>query len=282
MIVNSDLSPCSHLFGVSGAGKTRLSLDGLCHNWGFYISCRSGRGPACGSDDFTVATEILTSMSTTDISTNADRVFAMLLCARIFIFRRFMQQIPSSAGVTTARRRWVLAQVLPPRLNHEDDDLFVKVLRSLRHADTEIMLKMARGTLREITAKRRDFFPAGATETLRLFVVIDEAQVAADHLSAYFRPTTGTDLRPVLREMYRLFQVSGIFVGIILAGTGLSMKIASLSEKRVEPRVFTDFGYFTKDKPSQIAYIRRYLTLSDNNISDQRLLERMTYWFSGR
>ncbi|KAF8241169.1 hypothetical protein L208DRAFT_1383632, partial [Tricholoma matsutake] len=29
-----------HLFAASGSGKTRLSLEGLCHHWGFYISCR--------------------------------------------------------------------------------------------------------------------------------------------------------------------------------------------------------------------------------------------------
>lgn len=53
-------------------------------------------------------------------------------------------------------------------------------------------------------------------------------------------------------------------------------------DQGMQPLVFTDIGSFTGDAYSQVAYIRRYLTLSDYNISDQRLLERMVYWFSGR
>ncbi|KAF8521634.1 hypothetical protein BU17DRAFT_45625 [Hysterangium stoloniferum] len=81
--------------------------------------------------------------------------------------------------------------------------------------------------------KRKDLFPAAFT---RLFIVIDEAQVAADHLKEYFRSGTRSDLRPILREMYKFFLRSGIFSGIILSGTGLSMEmvknaVGSLSAK---------------------------------------------------
>jgi hypothetical protein len=300
-IVNSNLTLSRHLFGVSGSGKTRLSLDGLCQNWGLYISCRTKRGPASGSDDFKAVTEMLQSMSTwhqgtsaADIFKNADaadRAFAMLLCARVFVLKQLVQRLPVDTDAIVARRRWILAQVLPPRLTFEDDDLFVKVLRDLQHADTKIMLGIIRSTLRALTTERRDLFPVGSNTPL--FVVIDEAQVAADHLKKFFRSTTGTDLRSILREMYRFFQASGIFAGIILSGTGLSMKMvkdavgsfsfsAKQVDKRMQPRVFTDIGRFTRDNPSQVVYIRRYLTLSDDDISDQRLLERMVYWFSGR
>jgi hypothetical protein len=80
-----------------------------------------------------------------------------------------------------------------------------------------------------------------------LFVVIDEAQAAADDLQDFFHSGSGTDPRPVLREMHSFFQTFGIFAGIILSGTGLSMKIVqdavgSVSAKQVDqgmhPRVF--------------------------------------------
>ena len=299
-IINSNLAHSSHLFGVSGSGKTRLSLDGLCQNWGLYISCRAKRGPGSGSDDFKVATELLLSMSTwhhditsANISQNRDaahRVFAMLLCARFFILEQFVRHLPVDTNITVARRRWMLAQVMPPRLMFEDDDLFVKLLRDLRFGDTKIMLLIIRSTLRDLTTKRRDLFPLERGDT-PLFVVIDEAQVAADDLQDFFRYGSGTDPRPILREMYNFFHTSGIFAGIILSGTGLSMKtvkdtVGSFSAKQVDqrmhPRVFTDIGRFTRDNSSQEVYIRRYLTLADDNISDQRLLERMAYWFSGR
>jgi len=98
-----------------------------------------------------------------------------------------------------------------------------------------------------------------------LFVVIDEAQVAADYLKDYFPSTTGTNLRPILREMYQFFRSSGIFAGIILSGTALSMKMlkdeVGSSAKWVgiseHPRVFTDIGRFTREDSSQMIYIRR-------------------------
>jgi hypothetical protein len=226
-------------------------------------------------------------ISSANISKNAEaahRAFVMLICARVFILKQLVQHLPVGTNATLARRRWILAQILPPHLAFQPDDLFVKVLRDLRGADTMIMLRIIRSTLFDLTTKRRDLFPGGSDTPL--FVVIDEAQVPADDLKDFFRSGSG-EPRPVLREMYGFFKTSGLFAGIILSGTGLSMKmvkdaVGSFSSKKVNerkhPRVFTDIGRFTRDDSSQMVYIRRYL----GDISDQRLLERMAYWFSGR
>lgn len=203
-IVNTEFVLSSHLFSVSGSGKTRLSLDGLCQNWGLYISCRPTRGPASGSDDFKVATDMLQGMSTWDNGENpedvlknaqaADRTFTMLLCARIFILKQLVQRLPVNTDVMVARRRWVLVQALPPSLDFgwPSSDLFVIVLRSLRYTSTNIMRQIIRSLLVVITDKR-DWFPEGPRTAL--FVVIDEVQVAADNLKEYFRSTTRTDMR---------------------------------------------------------------------------------------
>ncbi|KAF8512031.1 hypothetical protein BU17DRAFT_11549, partial [Hysterangium stoloniferum] len=251
-------------------------------------------GPASGSKDLEVATEkilpILSTWHTGEIDENAtaaDRVFAMLLCARVLILKQFVQHVPVNTGATLARRRWVLAQVLLPSLNFQDEDLFVRVLWTLRSADTQIMRSIIASTLSELTTNRNDLFPEGSWTPL--FVVIDEGQVAADNLKEYFRSDIGTDMHPILREMYRFFLNTQLFTGFILSGTGLSMKmvkdaVGSVSAKNAAgsgTRVFTDIGRFTRDDSSQLDYIRRYLTLSDNN-SDRRLLEHMVYWFSGR
>ncbi|KAF8521957.1 hypothetical protein BU17DRAFT_64682 [Hysterangium stoloniferum] len=261
-----------HLFGVSGSGKTRLALEGLCLNWGLYISCISTRGSASGSKDFEVATEEMlptlgTLPSLSFWSGATDRVSAMLLCARIFILKQFVQHIPVNTDATLARRRWVLAQVLPPHLDFWGDDLFVRVLRTLQHADMQII---------ELKTKRKDLFPDGRDTSL--FVVIDEVQVAADNLKEY--SNTGTDMHPILRKIF--------FTGFILSGTGLSMNMVDdvgTAFAKCVPfsglGVFTDIGRFTKDGSSQLDYICRHLTLSDND-SDRQLLERMMYWFSGR
>lgn len=217
----------------------------------------------------------------------ANRAFAMLLCARIFVLKQFVRYLPDNTDPTVARRRWVLAQVLPPRLGASEWDLFVRVLQSVRAGRTEIMRLFYVDTVTALTTTRPDLFPLGRATPM--FVVIDEAQVAANHLK-FFPSTTGDELRPALREMYSFFVTTQLFTGIILAGTGLSMDVVkdavgSVSAKEVgrrQPLVFTNIGWFGTHVPSQVEYIRRYLTLSESNVSDRRLLERILYWFSGR
>jgi hypothetical protein len=190
----------SHLFAISGGGKTRLSLDGLCHNWGIYISCRADR-PASGSGDFAAAAKMLATMGSWNqkdlnaadtFARNADaaeRVFAMLLCARIFILHQFLQEVPGGTTLLDARRRWVLAQALPA--TYQGDDVFVRVITALRNGDTSVM--------RRITWKTRTAFsttyPVLFTTKERLFVVID-----------------GSGNRPILREMYKFFNSMQMFV----------------------------------------------------------------------
>lgn len=284
----------THLFNVSGSGKTRLALDGLCCHWGFYVSCRTIVGTASGSNDFMVATEMLQSMSSWHADppdsfskrTAACRIFAMLLCARFVILAQLVKQFSANTNIADARRRWVLAQVLPPCLEGHTEDLFVTVLRAFRNADTEIMLRIANELWHDITTTRKDLFPEGKKG---FFIVIDEAQVAANKLNC-FPSTSGSMLHAILREMVQLFQSSRIFNKIILSGTGLSMGMVGdatgcLSAKAVPTlvqQVFSNIGCFKGQDPTQEAYIRRYLTLSDNDISDRRLLERMKLWFSGR
>jgi len=242
-----------------------------------------------GSDDFDVVSELMQGMSawrTNDGKcTAAQRAFSMLLCARVFVLKQFMRYIPKDTDPAVARRRWVFAQVMPPRL--PSGDMFVNVLQSVRAGRKDIMLSIVHATLNAIIIERGDLFPVRTARPL--FVVIDEAQVAADHLKDV-PSATGTDLRPVLRELYSFCLKSHLFTGIILAGTGLLMNmvkkaVGSVSAKKTgkrQPLLFTNVGRFRTDNSSQVDYICRYLTLSENDESDRRLLERMVYWFSGR
>jgi len=290
--VDPNLAFSSHLFGVSGSGKTRLALDGLCHNWGLYISCRSSPGSPSGSGDFAEATLIMQTMSSwrareanpEKAAEAANRTFAMLLCARFFVLKQLVQYLPRDTQPMVARRRWVFAQVLPPRVN--DTDIFVHMLLSLRGGRSDLLQSFMSTTLYALKTIRPSLFPKGFT--IRLFGVIDEAQVAADLLK-YFPSTTGESMRPVLRGMYNSLVMTQFFTGIILAGTGLSMStvktvLSSVSAKydgRAQPLVFSDIGRFGSGYPSQVEYIRRYLSFSDTE-SDRRLLERIVHWFSGR
>jgi hypothetical protein len=305
-MTNPNFASCSHLFAVSGSGKTRLTLEGLCHNWGFYISCQlhDSQNATTGSRDFRMAINIMKSMSKwdkgtgtseADITKNVDvtnRAFAMLICARVFVLRQLLKQLPlkklpTDADAMAARRRWVLVQVLPPSLAFKGD-IFAVVVKSLRSATCDAMLNLARSMLQDITQiVGDDIFPQKL-----LFAVIDEAQVAAVYLKDSFRSfTTGIDMRPVLHAFYSFLWDTEIFRGVVLAGTGLSMKmvkevpstqVAKYMGARQKPIVFVELGRFTKDGTSHVDYIHKYISLSGGSISDQRLVERILYWLSGR
>jgi hypothetical protein len=285
-----------HLFNTSGSGKTRLILDGLCHKWGIYISCRTNDSSKTGGSlDFYAATfEVLPELSTWNIDVSnrlvhnarsADRIFMMLLCARVFILKQLVDRIRPFTDPMTARRRWVFLQALPPIFNMGLDDIFVVVLRSIRAGDTIVMRTFIRSTM-ELVKTRKDLFL-----DRRIFIVLDEAQDAARcHIDCFPSTTQPVEKRQALHELYRVLLSVGIFHGFILSGTGLSMdvvkeSIGSMSVKEMNPnrqsKIFTDTGDFTNPE-SQEAYVRLYLKLSDDNISDRLLLERIKNWFVGR
>ena len=284
------------MFETSGAGKTRLLLEGLCDHWGFYISCFTKDKFVSGSHDFETAVTTLQSMSSwnQNVGKNRDaakRVFAMLLYARAFTLDQFLRRLPDQTDVREARRRWVLLQAMPPRTLDSDRDIFDVLFRSLRDADTDTMLSFIEETPFLLSSQRWDLFPLVEGFRAHYFVIIDEAQEAADHLTEYFRSDTGVDLRPILREFYLILHSSSWARGIILSGTALSTEIAknsigsSAMKQSTRPtgiEFFTDTGRFLDNDPFQREYVLRYLSLSQDNISDARLLERILYWFPGR
>jgi len=213
------------------------------------------------------------------------RAFAMLICARVFVLKCLLEKLPLGTDAVTARRRWVLVQVMPPF--YRTDDIFVTVLQSLRAADKTDMIDHTKSMLNEMTdIVGKDIFP-----TERLFAVVDEAQVAAEYLNESFcSTTTGIDKRPVLHPFYSFLWKSNLFKGVILAGTGLSMKMvrtavssqsAQRQEYRQDPFVFVEVGQFTGNGTDHRAYIEKYLSFGPS-VSDQRLMERILYWFRGR
>ena len=225
----------------------------------------------------------------------ARRVFATLLYTRAFTLDQFVRCLPAQTDARVARRRWVLLQAMPPRVPADcpyqsDRDIFVVLFGSLRNADTNAMLSFINETLFGLS-RRQDLFPLPEGSRTPYFAIIDEAQEAADHLNEYFRSNTGIDLRPILRRLYLFLHSSPWAEGIILSGTGLSMQIVAnpigSSSMRDTGRFmgtqfFTDTGRFLRSEPSQRDYVLRYLSLSKDNISDVRLLERILYWFPGR
>jgi hypothetical protein len=207
----------------------------------------------------------------------AYRSFAMLICARIFVLKCLLEKLPPDTDMETARRRWVLVQAMPPI--DVATDIFVAVLISLRAAVKIDLLDFTESMLKKII--KHQVLP---------FVVVDEAQVAAEYPNESFRNTTGIHTRPVLHPFYSFLWDTRLFQGVILAGTGLSMKmvrtaVSCKSAQRQDysqvPIVFVDVGEFTKNGTDHKTYIEKYLPFSVSAF-DQRLMERILYWFRGR
>ena len=299
-MANPNFAWCSHLFAGPGSGKTRLALEGLCLYWGFYISCGgSPEKPTGGSSDFLMAIQMTKAMTnwngrdrrgSPDSNKNvgmARRVFAMLICARVFVLKRLLEKLPNGTNAKLARQRWVLAQALPPSTKI-GSDIFSVILQalSLCSADTLSLQSLTRSMLQEITKQVGDeVFPSK-----QLFAVIDEAQIAAEYLPTSFCSfTMGIDVRPVLHAFHEFLLENTCIQGVILAGTGLpktmvpaSSRAAQYMNARPKPIVFVEVGRFTKDGRAHEDYIRKYLPLSPTSISDRRLVERILHWFSGR
>jgi hypothetical protein len=292
VIINLSLLLRRHLFSSSGSGKTRLTLDGLCANWGFYISCKSNEAHLSGSSDFETATgDIISRLSSWKKGSGdefyennydcAQRVFTMLLCARVFVMSKLIEKFPPETAVKDARRRWVFLQVMPP-VHRFRGDMFRDVLWTLRSANSADMEDFIKGGFTRM-GSRVDLFPGHE----RFFVVIDEAQVAADALRVFMGPSKKE--RPLLFAVYQFFIRSYFpFTGIIICGTGLSIAMIreatlSLTAKFMKwPNIlFFETGLFDEES-IHTKYIDRYLTLSQNVLSDKRLYERIRRWFPGR
>jgi hypothetical protein len=213
----------------------------------------------------------------------ADRVFAMLFCSRAFTLQKFLHFIPPDADAISVRRRWVFLQVMPPSLWIQD--IFEKIIWSIRAGDTQVMVEYIRATVENLHSSKHSLFPSRA-----FFVVFDEAQDAARCLPESFASTVEpSESRSAFHELYRFSTSVRIFKGFIISGTGLSMdiveaSIASMSAKEIggsyQPNIFVNVGNFL-DKASQEEYVCRHISFSDSP-SDRRLLERITHWFVGR
>ena len=188
----------------------------------------------------------------------AHRAFSMLICARIFVLKCLLESMPPGTSTETARRRWVLIQVMPPS---HIKDIFVAVLESLRAANKTDIMDFAKTMLMDTNTRLGQKILLAP----ELFAVVDEAQAAAEYLNGAFRSTTTvpTEDRPILHPFFSFLWNSEIFSGVILAGTGLSMKMVRTAvasqggarmEYRQDPFVFVEVGRFMKNGKEHEAY----------------------------
>jgi len=139
----------------------------------------------------------------------ARRAFTMLICAHLFVLWHLSKNLPPGTEATVVRKRCVLVQVMPPSIVYpHPNDIFTLVFKSLCHADTKDILRLAKSMLLDMTRMGEGIFPHEL-----LFSVIDKAQVAAEYLDKSSHSlTTGIDNQPVLHPFYRfLYSSRGLY-----------------------------------------------------------------------
>ncbi|EAU81607.2 hypothetical protein CC1G_02623 [Coprinopsis cinerea okayama7 len=288
------------LVNTSGSGKTRILLEGLCQNWGFYFTSLVDSS-LLGSTD--VQNAISTHVPDTpgfraelppagtktyedSLKRNrqiASRVFRQVLLARLLLFHLFVTTMDRSTPPQTLRERWLLLQLQPCLLNPRVWDIFHHLARELSTASDAYLNSQTETLLSEVRSI------LSQDGHMPFFCVLDEAQHAAtQHLPAFRSDHNGAH-RPILREIVRAWesQCAGQGVFMVVAGTGISKDVvdqamASAIMKDSRYRWCSDTGAFDSIEVQQ-RYLRKYFPPKYlGTKSGARLLERVWYWLHGR
>ncbi|KAK7021250.1 hypothetical protein R3P38DRAFT_3271940 [Favolaschia claudopus] len=273
-------------------GKTRLTFEGLCQNWGLYlVGAIDSNG--IGSSDLGYVLERLipreTYGFTTEVSShphaiskNLDithRCLRKLLLCRLLVFSIFAEHVHSVGLKPEHKRLWLLIQALPKSLRCNRillGDIFGTLLLQFRDTDDDHTSDYIAHLL---TNLRRLF-----GDEFHLFLVIDEAQVIFDnpHIDSGYRDADG--YYPVLREivdaLFREFRSSE--ASFVTSGTNIPKSGFTNSPNVHRHRWCSGTGAFDNEDRHR-EYVLRYLPPNySESPAGQALLQLVWGWCRGR
>ncbi|KAK7018436.1 hypothetical protein R3P38DRAFT_3360191 [Favolaschia claudopus] len=199
------------LVNTSGSGKTRLALEGLCRNWGFYFILAQDTNHLGSSDsgpkvhrDVSPTTGFAWDLPDVDsvefwptLRKNIeiiDEQLSRVLLGRLLVFHLY-SEIIASIGITEEhKRQWLLFQLKPELEGHFVTDTFSHLTTYTRLLSKDEVADL----IAAMFSKLRKIHGTG----FHLFYVIDEAQVASHATSSGFQ-RDGQEY-PVLREIIRV------------------------------------------------------------------------------
>lgn len=304
---------CSVLFNTSGAGKTRLVLEGLCKEWGFYFTCNKDASE-CGSYDLdhVLGTDRHGYLSSCGLiehpnddesvrlnEIQAMRCFMAVLFARLMVFQCLLAAYEAQGkSITPAelKKIWLFVQ-LDCRLLADSNcpDSLLELTSLLCYIPTKKvslpshgykMLEECKLFLRTLNSSKK-LLPHEDSQ-VHIFCVIDEVQNAADLFPDAFRGgPLGTDARPVLRALLRIWSIGMHFV---MTGTSLNIEhiqdaLSSTIGKHHGhvDRAITSTGSFIYRDEQIDNYLNHYLpSLYLKSSSGKELSRRAKYWLVGR
>ncbi|KAL1756925.1 hypothetical protein FB107DRAFT_273435 [Schizophyllum commune] len=257
----------------SSTGKTRLLYEGLCKNWGLYVSC-NGKPPRLSSGDILAGIQLadlqeLNGVDATDSAraqiseTNAEQMHDLsirVLLSRLTIFKLYLASLPNARDLEY-RKRWLLLQIAPRHMVREDvfDGLASRL--NILHTTPGYVQRLIEDTLGEIRSS------IGMNEPF--FFVVDDAHAISDQFSEAFgsstclreltRPWEGYDgltmvlsgvpfdMAPFRDASYRLYRLTALFLTSLLMGRLLFPHTLLSAFIAVNARVEPDDSPLTRD-----------------------------------
>ncbi|KAF9979748.1 hypothetical protein BGZ65_006073, partial [Modicella reniformis] len=257
--------PLLPLFGVSGCGKTRTTIEMLSKNWGFYFN---GSGTDWGSSDlhsFLTFVQDEKRYRTHDSESNIHvHILAMaLVLARIMILDHCLN-IAESEGTTFTCKYWMLLQVCFLAMGVKDQfTMLFKEIADMIHlhsVDITTMSAFVRDRFSSLH-RRLTFNTPSQGFGYKILLVIDEAQNLGKEEYGTFvsqkipsEDDSPADLKrpilsPLVHGLYKISADMNMFC-VVPCGTGLSIfDLTWLEDSAPVPKgyqerlgPFTNFG----------------------------------------
>ncbi|KAK7048014.1 hypothetical protein R3P38DRAFT_3617611 [Favolaschia claudopus] len=274
------------LVNASGSGKTRLTFEGLCQNWGLYlVGAIDPNG--IGSTDvpdllkYYLARGGFKHVSTDTAETTRNieitcRCLRKLLLCRLLVLSIFAEHIHSIGIKPEHLKRWLLLQAVPELIKDRSlEDIFSALF--MRTADTD-------------DAHTRDYiaFTLGKLRKLfgpefHLFVVIDEAQVFMDQHSSAYRDQDGSHYS-ILREIVDGLDAEFHRHEVSFVVSGIEIPKADFQNSRNIHlhRWCSDTGAFDEEDMHR-KYVTRFMPPEYiQTTAGQAFLRRVWEWCRGR
>ncbi|KAJ6487587.1 hypothetical protein C8R45DRAFT_929848 [Mycena sanguinolenta] len=234
------------MVNTSGSGKTRLTFEGRCHNWGFYFVTRPLWERDLGARDMGAQ------IHWQDNHSHAERRLGQAFPARLLIFCMFLGIAKEGGLAEIAKMKWLILQLLGQLRGHYGD-IFESLMELLYDYDAGEAIPETLESIRGLVGS--DF---------HLFLVVDEGHAAANssrHEDKHL-PTDSTSC--------------------VIAGTEFPTHIFEATQHAAQMRLTSDTGSFN-ERVVHEHYLRRFLPSSFlDTQSGKEFLQRAWVWTRGR
>ncbi|KAG6834620.1 hypothetical protein H0H93_008530, partial [Arthromyces matolae] len=296
------------LLNTSGSGKTRLVLEGLCRQWGFYFTCKRNSDEVGSSDiDSIIRPEgcfeqqgLKVELPThpaefknalRDNEEIAGRCFSAAMLSRILVLSCFLRTcIGGSVDISLLKRQWLLLQLDTSLLRTEtqifDVDVFQELTGILSTVNKSQELARIGYTLFEACV--REIKMLESSRSTVFYCVLDEAQTGAESWGNSFRCHNKKDSRPALQAMLRKWRATYTTMSMIITGTSINrdlitQTLSSTMGKHAQLHDGVTYTGAWGDDTTIENYLRKYIPETYLHTREGcELLSRARYWLWGR